>query len=82
MRASRRRSFSTGTVDNEQRNVSNIPSRNSKANSFQNRRPEFRAKLNFNKAQCIEVIPLVTYWCAILTALKRHLSYRPEDWKD
>jgi hypothetical protein len=50
----------TRRADIELGKVSHIPSRNSKTNNFKNRRAEFRAKVNLNKEQCIEVIPPLT----------------------
>jgi hypothetical protein len=43
----------------EQRKVSEVPSRDTRANSFQNRRTEFRAKINLNKEKSIELIFLI-----------------------
>jgi hypothetical protein len=44
----------------EQRKVSEVPSRDTKANSFQNRRTEFRTKVYLDKEKRIEVIPPLT----------------------
>jgi hypothetical protein len=43
----------TRGADIEQTKVSDVPSRNSKTNNFQNRKTEFRTKLNLNKKECI-----------------------------
>jgi hypothetical protein len=46
--------------DIEQRKVSEVPNRDTKTNNFQNRRTEFRTKVNLNKEKCIEEIPPLT----------------------
>jgi hypothetical protein len=46
----------------EQRKVSEVPSRDLKTYSLENKRTEFRTKVNLNKEKCIEVIsPLTQY---------------------
>jgi hypothetical protein len=45
-------------ADTEQSEVSGIPSRNSETSNFQNRRTEFRMKVNLNKKECVEEMPL------------------------
>jgi hypothetical protein len=42
----------------QQRDVSDIPNSNSKNNSFQKRRTEFKTKINLNEEQCIKVLLL------------------------
>jgi hypothetical protein len=54
---SNRGTIYTSGADIEQCKVSDVPSRNSKTNNFQNRRTEFRIKLYLNKKECIKVIP-------------------------
>jgi hypothetical protein len=44
----------TGRADIEQ--VSDVPNRNSKTNTFKNRRAEFRGNANLGKEECNEVI--------------------------
>jgi hypothetical protein len=48
----------TWGADSEQIKLLDIPSRDSKTNNFQTRRPELRAKANVNKKECIEAMPL------------------------
>jgi hypothetical protein len=47
------RKFFIARADIEQRKVSDISSRNSKINSFQNRRAELRTAVNLNKEECV-----------------------------
>jgi hypothetical protein len=54
--------FSRGTIfkwraDIEQSKVSDIPSRNSETNNFQNRRADFETKINLDKKESIEAMP-------------------------
>jgi hypothetical protein len=44
-------------ADTEQCNVSDISSRNSETNNFQNRKAEFETKINLIKKECIAAMP-------------------------
>jgi hypothetical protein len=47
----------TWVTDIEQSKVSDIPSRNSETNTFQNGRAEFETKINLSKKESIEAMP-------------------------
>jgi hypothetical protein len=44
-------------TDSEQCNISDIPSRHSETNNFQNRRAEFETEVNLSKKEGIEAMP-------------------------
>jgi Leucine-rich repeat (LRR) protein len=44
-------------ADIDQCKISDIPSRNSETNNFQNRRANFETKVNLSKKEGIEVVP-------------------------
>jgi hypothetical protein len=54
--SSRRTNFIRG-ADIEQSEVSDLPSRDSKTNNFQNGRAEFETKVNLSKKDCIKAVP-------------------------
>jgi hypothetical protein len=47
----------TWGADTEQSELSDIPSRNSQNNNFQNRKAEFEPKVNLSKKESIEAMP-------------------------
>jgi hypothetical protein len=46
-----------GGADIEQCKISDIPSRNSETNNFQNRMADFETKVNLSKKESIEAMP-------------------------
>jgi hypothetical protein len=59
-RSSYSRTNFTSAAGTERRKVSDITSMNSKTNSFETRRGEFRTKVNLNKTQFIKVTSPLT----------------------
>jgi hypothetical protein len=47
----------TRGADTEQCKISDVPSRNSETNNFQNRRADFETKVNLSKKEGIEAMP-------------------------
>jgi hypothetical protein len=72
----------TWGADLEQCKISDIPSRNSETNNFQNRRADFETKVNLSKQDSIEAMPPHTKSAILTSPEQENSSNGPEERND